>query len=347
MHRSADIARQAASSKTTGGNGATALPSDRGVGTPASRCAHADSNTHNTPQGPLWSAFYMIYVHSCRARRFGLRRYRPLFLEDAPDNSVTTALFAASSGLASSPSGGQTVSVNRRLVAESELRGIQAIQASLSGTAYPSLMSLILATQVTAVATAFLAAFAIITAIFAVLAFRKQSIEVQDQAGMLQVQSKQLTEQQRINERHIKVLELQAIELHDSTAVRKHEAELVRRAQASRVFITQERELDLDAIDRYPGPRDAGHRVKATVLNSSDQPIYGAEIRWHLGTAGHANTDSDLVGTIMPGAEAISTRPLPPDAQVNITGADVRFTDGSGARWLRRLDGDLDELRAD
>ena len=47
-------------------------------------------------------------------------------------------------------------------------------------------MSLLLATQITAVATAVLAAFAFVTALFAFLAFRKQSAEVkllQEQAG--------------------------------------------------------------------------------------------------------------------------------------------------------------------
>lgn len=47
---------------------------------------------------------------------------------------------------------------------------------------------------------AVLALFAIITAVYAVRAFRKQSQEVSDQATMLKVQSEQLAEQRRINE---------------------------------------------------------------------------------------------------------------------------------------------------
>jgi hypothetical protein len=43
-------------------------------------------------------------------------------------------------------------------------------------------MSLIFATQLTAVATAVLAVFAIVTAFYAVRAFREQSQEVSDQA---------------------------------------------------------------------------------------------------------------------------------------------------------------------
>ena len=60
-------------------------------------------------------------------------------------------------------------------------------------------MSLIFATQLTAIATAALAVFTIVTAYYAVRAFRKQSQEVKDQADMLQVQSDQLTEQRKIN----------------------------------------------------------------------------------------------------------------------------------------------------
>lgn len=56
-------------------------------------------------------------------------------------------------------------------------------------------MSLIFATQLTAVATAVLAVFAFVTAWYARRAFLKQSQEVSDQAEMLKVQSEQLTEQ--------------------------------------------------------------------------------------------------------------------------------------------------------
>jgi hypothetical protein len=50
-------------------------------------------------------------------------------------------------------------------------------------------MSLLVATQVTAVATAVLAAFAIVTAILAGLAFSKQSAEVRDQGKLLKLES--------------------------------------------------------------------------------------------------------------------------------------------------------------
>ncbi len=54
-------------------------------------------------------------------------------------------------------------------------------------------MSLLVATQVTAVATGVLAFFAIVTAVFAYLAFREQSVEV----GLLQRQAARDSEQRR------------------------------------------------------------------------------------------------------------------------------------------------------
>ena len=60
-------------------------------------------------------------------------------------------------------------------------------------------MSLIFATQLTAIATAVLAVFAMATAYYARKAFRSQSKEVSDQAMMLKVQSDQLEEQRKIN----------------------------------------------------------------------------------------------------------------------------------------------------
>jgi hypothetical protein len=93
-------------------------------------------------------------------------------------------------------------------------------------------MSLLFATQLTAIATAALAVFAILTTIYAVRAFRKQSQEVHDQAEMLQVQSKrlevyraQVEDQTRMNDKRGEVLELQAREIHASLEQRERAAD--------------------------------------------------------------------------------------------------------------------------
>jgi len=67
-------------------------------------------------------------------------------------------------------------------------------------------MSLIAATQITAVATGILAVFAIVTAVFAFLAFRKQSTKV---AALQQ----QVRDQRDLTAKQTPVLELQLREL--------------------------------------------------------------------------------------------------------------------------------------
>lgn len=96
-------------------------------------------------------------------------------------------------------------------------------------------MSEIFAEQLTAVANIVLAAFAIVTAALAGLAFRKQSREVSDQAAMLELQRRQLAEQEKTSAKQAEVLELQGRELRESIDERKREAEDKSRAQAAQV----------------------------------------------------------------------------------------------------------------
>jgi hypothetical protein len=96
-------------------------------------------------------------------------------------------------------------------------------------------MSLIFATQLTAVATTVLAAFAIVTAVFAILAFRKQSREVSDQAEMLQVQSsrfevqeRQFEDQRKINQKRDELFDKQLRESEQRTMIiERQQAEMV------------------------------------------------------------------------------------------------------------------------
>ena len=86
----------------------------------------------------------------------------------------------------------------------------------------------LLATQLTAAATAVLAVFAIATAWYARKAFLKQSKEVSDQASMLKIQSEQLAEQRRINA-------LQAQDLEESLIERTRLRRIAEREQANDV----------------------------------------------------------------------------------------------------------------
>jgi hypothetical protein len=116
-------------------------------------------------------------------------------------------------------------------------------------------MSLIFATQLTAIATAVLAVFAIITAWYARRAFLKQSQEVRAieqqvrdaqeltqqqaellkvQSGQLELQRRQFDEQRQINNAHGEVLELQAREIRASLVQRERETEEEQRRQAKK-----------------------------------------------------------------------------------------------------------------
>jgi len=81
------------------------------------------------------------------------------------------------------------------------------------------------------------------------------------------------------------------------------------------------------------------------VINTSQQPIYDAELGWHLGIAGHGEPNPEPLGTIMPGLPGVTKmREFPPDVNLDISGAVVRFTDAGRVRWLRRPDGYLNEF---
>jgi hypothetical protein len=152
-------------------------------------------------------------------------------------------------------------------------------------------MSLDLSGEITAIATAVLAAFAIVTGIYAVRAFRKQSQEVSDQASMLQIQSEQLAEQRKVNEEQITVLALQAAELRESLDERKREAVERRNAQAAQVHIV------LKVVARS---REGSPEIEATAVNTSErqQPVYDVKLYWHLGPDSYGTPNPDLLGTL-------------------------------------------------
>jgi hypothetical protein len=145
-------------------------------------------------------------------------------------------------------------------------------------------MSLLGATILTAIATAVLAVFAIITAWYARKAFIKQSQEVRAiesqvadgqqltrqqgelikiQAGQLEALRGQLEEQRKASIAQAEVLELQAAELRESLAERTRQAEQARSAQAARVFLTEEPFAALTHRDGAQHQRSAHLRCRA------------------------------------------------------------------------------------
>lgn len=233
-------------------------------------------------------------------------------------------------------------------------------------------MSLIFATQLTAVATAVLAIFAIVTAWYARRAFIKQSREVaaierqvtdgqelaaqqaellRVQSGQMELQREQLAAQAKANDiqatanasqaeayaRQAEVLELQAAELRESLEERKRDAEARRSAQASLVFLTEASFAGRTASNPTPP------RASATVVNTSSQPIYDAELLWRRGSASHGDPNPEPLGTILPGDGLDRARAFPPDTNMEVSGAVLRFRDAAGVRWIRRKDGYLGE----
>jgi hypothetical protein len=222
-------------------------------------------------------------------------------------------------------------------------------------------MSLIFATQLTAVATAVLAGFAIITAIVAGLAFRKQSQEVsaieqqvkdardlaskqadllQIQSGQLDLQRQQLEDQRNANARQAEILGLQATELRESLQDRKREAAERRQSQAARVLLTETRHPYISNPSVITG---GVARVTAAITNGSGAPIYDTELRWHLGSAPHGDPNPQPVGTIMPHSEKTKDRVFPNNASLSECGAVATFRDAAGIKWMRKADGELME----
>jgi hypothetical protein len=210
-------------------------------------------------------------------------------------------------------------------------------------------MSLIFATQLTAVATTLLAAFAIVTAWYARRAFRKQSDAVNDgrkminqQEDMLRVQSDrldvyrgQVEEQHHINATHSEVLELQVHEIHASLEQRERAAEEERRAQAAKVSAW------------FGG--DGSGLWGARIRNASDLPIVDVRVFFYYIAE---KTPGGAWEPILRGAPTERIRVIPPQAdrffvipeQVtsmmdqigdDIYAVGIRFTDAAGNSWER------------
>jgi hypothetical protein len=197
-------------------------------------------------------------------------------------------------------------------------------------------MSLIAATQITAIATAILAFFAIVTAVLAYLAFRKQAAEVA-------VVQQQVRDQQALNRQQLEVLGLQAQDLRASLGERDRAAARDRDAQARQVIGWQEH-FTSDPRKLQPQTALYGGRpvVAASVQNMSPEPIYDVQITWH--GAGSAKGEPEAVADVMPSETRTLYREPPEHAIYGTLGADLRFRDARGVRWRRRLaDGELTE----
>jgi hypothetical protein len=208
-------------------------------------------------------------------------------------------------------------------------------------------MSLLGATILTAIATLALAVFALITAVLAYMAWRKQSREVHDQAEMLRVQSDQLEEQRKLNERQTPVLRLQAEELRESLDERKRELADRLRSQAARVTAW---------FDVAPGPHNNFNTRGAIIRNASNQPIFDVSAFFYQVREATPGSPWEPVDR-SPAEKPIRVFPPESDRHVGAStviqdaGArgiaeyvvSIEFTDAAGNRWERDPRGALNQ----
>ena len=160
--------------------------------------------------------------------------------------------------------------------------------------------------------------FALVGAVFAIMAFRKQSEEVRLLKDDAEVQAGE----------------------------RRREAEERRRAQAARIYVVREYlpgpgvTIGNPTLVRHGSPLT----VAATVHNSGGQPIYDVRVHWVDVGAGVQAGCEDLLGTIGPGEQHQSQRGAPggfviPDNFVPV----AYFRDAAGLRWTLTPAGQLEQ----
>ncbi len=191
-------------------------------------------------------------------------------------------------------------------------------------------MSLLAATWTGAGATVGLLLGAVITSIFAIKAFVKQSQEV----GLLQ---QELADQREANRQQAEVFRLQARELQESLAERQQDREQKRRDQATRVF-TWVRVI-----------QDQPTRYQVAVHNASDRPVYnlGVTVQYRQGTKTGSYTYPEPVTALLPGnterfqETAGVELPWPADpAEVSST---AYFSDAAEVAWTATSQGRISE----
>ena len=178
-------------------------------------------------------------------------------------------------------------------------------------------MSEIFDAQLTAVANLALAGLALVTAVLAFLAWRKQSKEVRDQAEMLR---------------------LQAEEFRQLSADRERESSERRRAQASQVYMWETTETDNDSRMSFI----------PSVRNTSEQPVYYLTF-YARGGSDRSRAESKLSvwpSTLMPGQELNFTFTLAgsENARFKPNSGEVTFRDRAGVWWRTNPNGDLEEV---
>jgi hypothetical protein len=170
-------------------------------------------------------------------------------------------------------------------------------------------------TWLTAIFTGVLAVGAIVTSVFAILAFRKQSAEVR----LLQKQAQQQQQESL----------LQAEER------RWRQATLV---YAARELLPEDRP-GAGGVSVNRRPRDPV--IAAEVHNTSGQPVYDVRVHWVDWGKGSQTGAEDQLGTIGPGLYKGAQRTVPAGTAEHQFIPVAYFRDAAGLRWTVLADGHL------
>jgi hypothetical protein len=190
---------------------------------------------------------------------------------------------------------------------------------------------------------------AIVTAIFAFLAFRKQSEEVR-------ALKDQVRDQHELSAKQTPVLELQVREL--KAAFKQRDAETAERHRAHARMIS--------AVFNPPGvvPTTEGKKWFVELINGSAEPVYtlvaavvyiqgagpATQERWlELRQTGYQESIPITTVSMLPAGDFVVSVPFIDGAGIpgGRLAAEVAFTDRSGAHWIRRARGQLEELDQD
>ncbi len=199
-------------------------------------------------------------------------------------------------------------------------------------------------TWLTAVFTSVLAVGAIVTAIFAIKAFGKQSAELEDQRGT--------------NLKLAAAAELQTYELKASRVQREREAEAEHRAQAGKVNAWFDTRLEGGQVFYgSDGPRALSPPVPvwgAIIRNDSDLPVLDVRTFFHWvndsGDGTWTSTDRggpvERIRVVPPHSERFVGMPeqirrMTDEVSDQVYVVSIEFNDAAGARWARDPHGGL------
>lgn len=188
----------------------------------------------------------------------------------------------------------------------------------------------------------------------AILAYRKQSQEVRDQAEQLGLQGEQLADQKRVNDEQVRLMALQERELRAALAERERHTIERREAQARQVAAWFGEEIP-DVPDQGWG---------AHIRNASLLPVFDVRVFFHfVQELGSGRVDArglswypidrggpvEPVRVVAPGQrrfveipEAIRNMVDRCDAQTYVVA--IHFTDAAGIRWVRDGRGELFDM---